>query len=236
MRLFNWINPIWVIDNFLTTQFDPITATAAATVAAEAAAPTAAMVAPSILAGTGSALTGAGMMTAGADLVAPSLLTAGSSGLLGGVGTGLGAMSGANSLLNLNNEANIPMSAYTTTPMGIELTSAPTNQTLGNGLSYEINPYTVAMGGSDSAMQQYSPSLMDKLAATGSNTFDWMKANPMATLGAGKMFADFKNPPKPPMVHAPSAGINRGSASNYQPINVGEIPQLKYPHSLLLGY
>lgn len=233
MRLFNWINPIWIIDNFLTTQFDPITATAAATVAAEALP---AVAAPSILAGTGSALTGAGMMTAGADLVAPSLLTAGSSGLLGGLSTGLGAMSGANSLLNLGNEANIPASAYTTPPMGVQLTSAPTSQALGNGLSYEINPYTVAMGGSDSAMQQYSPSLMDKLAATGSNTFDWMKANPVATLGAGKMFADFKNPPKPPMVHAPSAGINRGSASNYQPINVGEIPQFKYPHSLLLGY
>jgi hypothetical protein len=82
---------------------DPITATAAATIAAEAVAPTAAMVAPSILAGTGSALTGAGMMTAGADLVAPSLLTAGNGGLLGG----LGAMGSAGLNFAKNNPSTV---------------------------------------------------------------------------------------------------------------------------------
>jgi hypothetical protein len=29
MKLFNWINPLWIMDNFLTTRFDPVTATAA---------------------------------------------------------------------------------------------------------------------------------------------------------------------------------------------------------------
>jgi hypothetical protein len=57
MKLFNWINPLWIMDNFLTTRFEPVSAT------------TAAMSAPSILAGTGSTLTGAGMMTAGAPVV-----------------------------------------------------------------------------------------------------------------------------------------------------------------------
>jgi hypothetical protein len=79
MKLFNWINPLWIMDNFLTTHFDPISATAAAT-AAEAALP--AVAAPSIL---GGGLTGAGMMTAGAPIV-PGLLASSTPGLMSGLG------------------------------------------------------------------------------------------------------------------------------------------------------
>lgn len=78
MKLFNWINPLWIMDNFLTTRFEPVSAT------------TAAMSAPSILAGTGSTLTGAGMMTAGAPVV-PGLLASSTPSLMGG----LGALGGA---------------------------------------------------------------------------------------------------------------------------------------------
>ena len=74
MKLFNWINPLWIMDNFLTTYFEPVSAT------------TAAMAAPSILAGTGSTLTGAGMMTAGAP-IGSSLLSSTTPGLLGGLGS-----------------------------------------------------------------------------------------------------------------------------------------------------
>jgi hypothetical protein len=80
MKLFNWINPLWIMDNFLTTYFEPVSAT------------TAAMAAPSILAGTGSTLTGAGMMTAGAP-IGSSLLSSTTPGLLGGLGSlGTGAL------------------------------------------------------------------------------------------------------------------------------------------------
>jgi hypothetical protein len=74
MKLFNWINPLWIMDNFLTTYFEPVSAT------------TAAMAAPSILAVTGSTLTGAGMMTAAAP-IGSSLLSASTPGLLGGLGS-----------------------------------------------------------------------------------------------------------------------------------------------------
>lgn len=74
MKLFNWINPLWIMDNFLTTRFEPVSAT------------TAAMSAPSILAGTGSTLTGAGMMTAGAPVV-PGLLASSTPTLMGGLGS-----------------------------------------------------------------------------------------------------------------------------------------------------
>jgi hypothetical protein len=80
MKLFNWINPLWIMDNFLTTYFDPISATAATTLAAEALP---AVAAPSIL---GGGLTGAGMMTAGAPMV-PGLLTSSTPGLMSGLGS-----------------------------------------------------------------------------------------------------------------------------------------------------
>jgi hypothetical protein len=73
MKLFNWINPLWIIETFLTTRLEPVSAT------------TAAMSAPSILAGTGSTLTGAGMMTAAAPVV-PGILSSATPGVLGSLG------------------------------------------------------------------------------------------------------------------------------------------------------
>ena len=80
MKLFNWINPLWIMDNLLTTHFDPISATAASTLAAEAIP---AVAAPSIL---GGGLTGAGMMTAGAPIV-PGILASSTPGLMSGLST-----------------------------------------------------------------------------------------------------------------------------------------------------
>jgi len=71
MKLFNWINPLWIMDNFLTTRFEPVSAT------------TAAMAAPSIL---GGGMTGAGMMTAGAPIV-PGILASSTPTLMGGLGS-----------------------------------------------------------------------------------------------------------------------------------------------------
>ena len=79
MKLFNWINPLWIMDNFLTTRFEPVSAT------------TAAMSAPSIL---GGGMTGAGMMTAGAPIV-PGLLTSATPSMFGGLGALGGVAMGA---------------------------------------------------------------------------------------------------------------------------------------------
>jgi len=70
MKLFNWINPLWIINTFLTTHFEPVSAT------------TAAMAAPSIL---GGGMTGAGMMTAAAPIV-PGILASSTPTLMGGLG------------------------------------------------------------------------------------------------------------------------------------------------------
>jgi hypothetical protein len=77
MKLFNWINPLWIMDNFLTTRFDPVTATAASQ-----ALP--AVAAPSIL---GGGMTGAGMMTSSQ---LPGLMASATPGLMGGLGSSLG--------------------------------------------------------------------------------------------------------------------------------------------------
>jgi hypothetical protein len=111
MKLFNWINPLWIMDNFLTTRFDPVTATAAATAAA-AAAPTAATVLPAVAAPSilGGGLTGAGMMTAGAPIV-PGLLASSTPSLMGGLGAlGSGALEYAKA--NPFQTASLGLSAY----------------------------------------------------------------------------------------------------------------------------
>jgi hypothetical protein len=77
MKLFNWINPLWIMDNFLTTRFEPVSAT------------TAAMSAPSIL---GGGMTGAGMMTSSQ---LPGLMASATPGLMGGLGSLGGAAMGA---------------------------------------------------------------------------------------------------------------------------------------------
>ena len=107
MKLFNWINPLWIMDNFLTTRFDPVSATAAAA-AASAAAPTAAaalpaVAAPSILAGTGSTLTGAGMMTSSQ---LPGLMASSTPGLLGSLGSLGNATQAAGLGLNIYDRMN----------------------------------------------------------------------------------------------------------------------------------
>ena len=82
MKLFNWINPLWIMDNFLTTYFDPVTATALPAVGAQ-----------SILSSlplSAGGFTGASTMTAGAP-IGSSLLSSTTPGLLGGLGSFGGA-------------------------------------------------------------------------------------------------------------------------------------------------
>ena len=81
MKLFNWINPLWIMDNFLTTRFDPVTLPA--------------VTAPSILSSlpvSAGGFTGAGMMTSSQ---LPGLMASSTPGLLGGLGSFGGAAMGA---------------------------------------------------------------------------------------------------------------------------------------------
>lgn len=105
---------------------------------------------------------------------------------------------------------------------------------MGTGITQSANPLMNLTAGGELASGM--PTFMDKLANMPNSTFDWMKANPNATLGAGKMFADFKNPPKQQIPKAPAIGVSKGSIGEYQPLLVTEIPKQRYPHSLLLGY
>jgi hypothetical protein len=80
MKLFNWINPLWIMDNFLTTYFDPVTATALPAVGAK-----------SILSSlplSAGGFTGAGMMTSSQ---LPGLMASATPGLMGGLGSFGGA-------------------------------------------------------------------------------------------------------------------------------------------------
>ena len=115
MKLFNWINPLWIMDNFLTTYFDPISATAAAT-AASAAAPTAAAALPAVAAPSilGGGLTGAGMMTSSQ---LPGLMAASTPGLLSGLGTLGGATQAAGLGLNIYDRMNPSQAPLQPSPM-----------------------------------------------------------------------------------------------------------------------
>ena len=76
MKLFNWINPLWIMDNFLTTYFDPVTATALPAVGAQSIL--------SSLPVSAGGFTGAGMMTSSQ---LPGLMASATPGLMGGLGT-----------------------------------------------------------------------------------------------------------------------------------------------------
>ena len=95
MKLFNWINPLWIIETFLTTRLEPASAT------------TAAMAAPSIL---GGGMTGAGMMTAGAPIV-PGILASSTPGLMGSLGA-LGSAGLQYAKANPFQTANLGLGVY----------------------------------------------------------------------------------------------------------------------------
>jgi hypothetical protein len=84
MKLFNWINPLWIMDNFLTTRFDPVTATALPAVGAQSIL--------SSLPVSAGGFTGAGMMTSSQ---LPGLMASATPGLMGGLGSLGGAAMGA---------------------------------------------------------------------------------------------------------------------------------------------
>ena len=92
MKLFNWINPLWIMDNFLTTRFDPVTLPA--------------VTAPSILSSlpvSAGGFTGAGMMTSSQ---LPGLMASSTPGLLGSLGSLGNATQAAGLGLNIYDRMN----------------------------------------------------------------------------------------------------------------------------------
>jgi len=208
MKLFNWINPLWIMDNFLTTRFDPVTATAATTLAAEALP---AVAAPSIL---GGGLTGAGMMTAGAPIV-PGLLASSTPSLMGGLGSLGGAAMGATGAASALNPA-VP-----TTFMNQNISPLLTNEATRNAASFNPSQFAT-QGFSDGVMNQYAPNFADIARGTsegftgggyagsfldniGGSAMDALKANPFQAAGLGLNIYDRMNASQAPL--QPSATL-----------------------------
>jgi hypothetical protein len=208
MKLFNWINPLWIMDNFLTTYFDPITATAAATTAAELLP---AVAAPSIL---GGGLTGAGMMTAGAPIV-PGLLASSAPGLMGGLGSLGGATLGATGAASALNPS-VP-----TTFMNQNISPLLTNEATRAAASFNPSQFAT-QGFTDGVMNQYAPNFADIARGTsegftgggyagsfldniGGSAMNAVKANPFGAAGLGMGVYDRMNQSQAPL--QPSATL-----------------------------
>jgi hypothetical protein len=202
MKLFNWINPLWIMDNFLTTYFDPISATAATTAASQALP---AVAAPSIL---GGGLTGAGMMTAGSPIV-PGLLASSTPGLMGGLGSLGGAAMGATGAASALNPA-VP-----TTFMNQNISPLLTNEATRNAASFNPSQFAT-QGFSDGVMNQYAPNFADIARGTsegftgggyagsfldniGGSAMDALKANPFQAAGLGLNIYDRMNASQAPL-------------------------------------
>ena len=231
MKLFNWINPVWIMDNFLTTYFDPVTATAVATAATAAAAPTAATVLPAVAAPSilGGGLTGAGMITAGAPII-PGLLTTAAPSALGTLGT-LGTLGGT-----------AMGAAEAAIPGSIESAGLVLNPATGTYL----NPEYFALAessmplytGGGSALSQLGTGLGSLgseintgLGSLGGSTLEALKANPTQTAGLGLNIYDRMN--QQSQVQPPQLGIIRPQeSSQYQPV-LNTILQKRKPYSLL---
>ena len=210
MKLFNWINPLWIMDNFLTTYFDPVTATAAATAAGAAAAPTAATVLPAVAAPSilGGGLTGAGMMTAGSPII-PGLLASSTPGLMGGLGTLGGTAMGATGVASALNPS-VP-----TTFMNQNISPLLTNEATRTAASFNPSQFAT-QGFTDGVMNQYAPNFADVARGTsegftgggyagsfldniGSSAMDSIKANPFGAAGLGMGVYDRMNQKQEPL-------------------------------------
>ena len=210
MKLFNWINPLWIMDNFLTTYFDPVTATAAATAAGAAAAPTAATVLPAVAAPSilGGGLTGAGMMTAGSPII-PGLLASSTPGLMGGLGTLGGTAMGATGAASALNPS-VP-----TTFMNQNISPLLTNEATRTAASFNPSQFAT-QGFTDGVMNQYAPNFADVARGTsegftgggyagsfldniGSSAMDSIKANPFGAAGLGMGVYDRMNQKQEPL-------------------------------------
>ena len=241
MKLFNWINPLWIIDTFFTMRIEPITATSAL----------GAMLGAGGTAAANAAITGAGIgalgsAATGSDPLKGALI----GGALGGggslLGVGGGAAGGASEAVGSTAGAAIPGAAIpgAAIPGSIESAGLVLNPATGTylnpayfaGATSGLPLYT----GAGSTLSQIGTGLGSLgseintgLGSLGSSTLESLKANPTQTAGLGMGVYDRINA-QPQQVQAQPAQVSRGKGSvQYEPLLTTQIPRRRYPLSLL---
>lgn len=223
MKLFNWINPLWVIDTFLTMRIEPITATSAL----------GAMLGASGTAAANAAITGAGI------------------GALGGAATGSdplkgaligGALGGGGSLLGVGGGAVGGAVDDAAQLSGVTAEGLVFNPATGTFLNPEYFalaesgiPLYTGGGGALSQIGTGLGSLGNEintgLGSLGGSTLEALKANPAQTAGLGLNIYDRMN--QQTQLQAPQLGIiNPQESGQYQPI-LNATLQKRKPYSLL---
>lgn len=244
MKLFNWINPLWIINTFFTMRLEPITATSAL----------GAMLGASGTAAANAAITGAGIgalgsAATGGDPLKGALIggvTGGGGSLLGGAGGAAAsavddvATTGANVASNVTPEV-------ATTFMNENIPALLTNEATRTAASFNPSQFAT-QGFTDGVMNQYAPNFADIAMGKsadftgggyggnffnniGSSALDALKQNPVNTATLGLNVYDKMN--QKPQTQAPQLGIIKPQESGqYQPI-LNTILQKRKPYSLL---
>jgi hypothetical protein len=221
MKLFNWINPVWIIDTFLTARFDPATA---------------AMVGAGISGGT-SLLKGKSLGS--------SLKNAAIGGALGGAGGYLGgAMGGAGGaspggikLGSLGYDATQGSNLLGTLGQGNGINFSSIGSGFGGtsglpvggqGILLENNPLLYLDSAANLANPMASNGFLNKI---GTAAMDSLKANPFQAAGLGMNIYDRMN--AQPQTQAPQLGVIKPQqAGQYQPV-LNAMLRKRNPYSLL---
>lgn len=237
MKLFNWINPLWIINTFFTMRLEPITATSAL----------GAMLGAGGTAAANAAITGAGIgalgsAATGSDPLKGALI----GGVTGGGGSLLGGAGGA-AASAVDDVATNVTPEVATTFMNENIPTLLTNEATRNAAAFNPSQFAT-QGFTDGVINQYAPNFADIamgksadftgggyggsfLNNIGSSALDALKQNPVQTAGLGLNLYDRMN--QQPQTQAPQLGIIRPQESGqYQPI-LNTILQKRKPYSLL---
>jgi hypothetical protein len=244
MKLFNWINPLWIINTFFTMRLEPITATSAL----------GAMLGASGTAAANAVITGAGIgalgsAATGSDPLKGALIggaLGGGGSLLGGAGGGAAsavddvATTGANVASNVTPEV-------ATTFMNENIPALLTNEATRTAAAFNPSQFAT-QGFTDGVMNQYAPNFADIAMGKsadftdggyggnffnniGSSALDALKQNPVNTATLGLNVYDRMN--QKPQTQAPQLGIIRPQQSGqYKPV-LNTMLQKRNPYSLL---
>jgi len=233
MKLFNWINPLWIINTFFTMRLEPITATSAL----------------------------GAMLGAGGTAAANAAITGAGIGALGGAATGSdplkgaligGALGGGGSLLGLGGGAASAVDDVATTGANLADDAAQLSGVTAERLVFNpstgtfLNPEYFALAesgmplytGAGNTLSQVGTGLGSLgsqintgLNSLGGSTLEALKANPAQTAGLGLNIYDRMN--QQPQTQALQLGIiNPQESGQYQPI-LNTILQKRKPYSLL---
>jgi hypothetical protein len=231
MKLFNWINPLWIIDTFLTMRLEPITATSAL----------GAMLGAGGTAAANAAITGAGIgalggAATGSDPLKGALI----GGALGGggslLGVGGGAAGSASEAVGSTAGAAIPGSIESAGLVLNPATGTYLNPAYFAGATSSLPLYT----GAGSTLSQIGTGLGSLgseintgLGSLGGSALESLRTNPVQTAGLGMGVYDRINA-QPQQMQAQPAQVSLGKGSvQYEPLLMTQVPRRRYPLSLL---